>query len=337
MTWLFVPSEYCPSAPAEAASTTEFIKLWRASAYHVVLSVTSNGTLLQRPFLWPGWHYRNWIRRLSGMTLPRSMLERGVARWISSLRDSRASQSAKQVEAEASKTSAGFGPQSCAAFARYDPPSCSWKTCPDSSNEAQTLSSATWPPSGSMRSGICFPRPRRAPRSVGNAGSVWPTPDASVFKDSQSVEMYEARKRRETAKRYNGNGGGTPSAMAVRLWPTPTAVDSRSSAAAHLSTDSGRHAGVTLTDASRAWPTPTARDGKGAFTGHRNGGRDLPDDASHFRLGQATPKHGHDGSPKAALNPRFVEALMGWPIGSTDCGFLETESCHSKQLSLFSS
>jgi hypothetical protein len=31
------------------------------------------------------------------------------------------------------------------------------------------------------------------------------------------------------------------------------------------------------------------------------------------------------------LNPRFVEALMGWPDAWTDCASWETESCPSKR------
>lgn len=31
------------------------------------------------------------------------------------------------------------------------------------------------------------------------------------------------------------------------------------------------------------------------------------------------------------LNPRFVEWLMGWPIGWTDCGRVETGSCRKQQ------
>lgn len=45
---------------------------------------------------------------------------------------------------------------------------------------------------------------------------LWPTPDAQVFNDGQSVKTMEARKRRELAKGYNGNGGGTTLAMEVR-------------------------------------------------------------------------------------------------------------------------
>lgn len=74
-------------------------------------------------------------------------------------------------------------------------------------------------------------------------------------------------------------------------WPTPTAGDAGGSGAAGYSTESGRHSGTTLTD---------------AVVGPR-GRRDL-----------ATPPAGSDGSPRAVLNPQFVETLMGYPVGWTD-------------------
>jgi hypothetical protein len=40
----------------------------------------------------------------------------------------------------------------------------------------------------------------------------------------------------------------------------------------------------------------------------------------HFHQAQATQTDGATGSPEAlVLNPRFVEALMNWPAGLSDC------------------
>jgi hypothetical protein len=157
-------------------------------------------------------------------------------------------------------------------------------------------------------------------------GGLWPTPDASGANDGEDVEAWEARRERVKETGQNGNGFGTPLAMAVRLWPTarardykgpgyaddlptaaaktwptPTAGDSKDSGAALYSTESGRHSGTTLTDAVRGkWATPTARDAKGPGPTHTKGGRDLATDV---------------GTGK--LNPEFVECLMGLPVGWT--------------------
>jgi hypothetical protein len=113
-------------------------------------------------------------------------------------------------------------------------------------------------------------------RSAVLASNLWPTPDANVFNDGQSLEAYEARKVKEKEKAYNGNGGGTPLAMAVRLFPTPTAGDAKASGSRIGNPETRAHPGVTLTDV-------TARAvGKGAL-----------------------------------LNPDWVEALCGLPVGWT--------------------
>lgn len=91
----------------------------------------------------------------------------------------------------------------------------------------------------------------------------------------------------------------------VARWPTPTSCDAKSSGSAGYASTETRSAGVTLTDAAvRGLRAPTtAKDGASISTAGR------------------------------VLNPRFVEALMGWPIGWTDCASWETESCPTKPCS----
>jgi hypothetical protein len=52
-----------------------------------------------------------------------------------------------------------------------------------------------------------------------------PTPAASNPNDGESLDSWEARRSRNLAKGINGNGQGTPLAIAVRLYPTPTSND----------------------------------------------------------------------------------------------------------------
>jgi hypothetical protein len=86
------------------------------------------------------------------------------------------------------------------------------------------------------------------------------------------------------------------------VWPTATAGDAKSSGSRNL-LGSKAHAGVSLTDAvrtgdsttSRRWATPAATDYKG---GARRG-----------QLGEQAP---------GALNPDWVELLMGFPPGHTE-------------------
>jgi hypothetical protein len=236
--------------------------------------------------------------------------------------------------------------------------------------------SETWPRSFTMRSGIAFRRPTWVPPTSGTGSSfwhtvhgqgedghgselsmqvkraaeeppLWPTPDAGNFNDGQSLETYQARKERELAKGYNGNGGGTPLAMAVQLaeqgrWPTPAARDWKSSAS-NLHDENARPlnevvrkwstpnnadavGGPGRPDRSRkgenlreqvaqaqVWSTPQARDGDRRTRSvggdpERHGGYNLGD-----QVAAETPVRG-------ALNPEWVEALQGLPRGWTDIG-----------------
>lgn len=127
-------------------------------------------------------------------------------------------------------------------------------------------SSVRWPRAGMMRGGKCW---ERAPSELPTGGSgsgywatpgvgifrsgmptralrdatykqdlqdqvalvqTWPTPDASVMQDGEGPETFLARREALKAKGVNGNGMGTPLAMAVQLegWPTPGAADWKS-------------------------------------------------------------------------------------------------------------
>lgn len=103
-----------------------------------------------------------------------------------------------------------------------------------------------------------------------------PTPDANYFNDGQSVEAYLERKRRELAKGYNGNGGGTALAMAAKLmhegidadeWkrqllPTPSASDHTGGEGETRAArqEAGRTGGASLRDLEHLLPTPTTQD-----------------------------------------------------------------------------
>lgn len=95
----------------------------------------------------------------------------------------------------------------------------------------------------------------------------WPTPDAAVSNDGEELASWEARRRAVAATGINGNGMGTPLAVAVR----------------------------------QGWPTPKAQDGDG------RGGQEK----------RATGRRSNllDAAAPGLLNPRWVEALMGWPLG----------------------
>jgi len=161
------------------------------------------------------WKRAAWLRRLSGLTLPTSTADRGVARFIASLPASLASLGARPAECEAQPTSAGSGPRSGAWFVKFDRRSYSWKTCQRSLFGADWETfSGRWPDAGIMRLGTCFPLTASARRTVGLGCSysrnTYPTPTAQHYGSTQN----------------NPDGSQTD---ATKAWPTPTATDYKGS------------------------------------------------------------------------------------------------------------
>jgi len=123
---------------------------------------------------------------------------------------------------------------------------------------------------------------------------LWPTPTGGVLRE--------------------------PLAFASQL--NPTWVDAKASGSRNTP-NSKAHPGVSLTDAVRQdgghgrWPTPAARDWRSGRGRSPNGHtRQLPEQAG----GQ--------------LNPTWVEWLLGYPTGWTDCAASETRSSRKSRNSL---
>jgi len=290
MAWLYVPACRGSSSVYGAHSET-----------HTTPSATWRGKPTPRRF-WPRvWRTAAWSLRLFGTISRPSMAASGVARWISSLRDSRANPGAAQADASARPTPDGSGTPSGDAFATFDPHSSSWKTSRDLFGAASTLSSADWPASGSMRSGTCFRRPRAEPPTAAAASSSsLPTPQGYSFADSHQP-------------------GITRLDIAIR-WPTPRVLDSRNVPYQQHPRKQG-HRWPTLCGAVK-WPTPAARDwrsGKASPATHARNSRPLSEVAA---------------AAGGLLNPTWVEWLMGWPIGWTDCAHAATESFRRWSLGL---
>lgn len=116
-------------------------------------------------------------------------------------------------------------------------------------------------------------------------------------------------------------------AQVSKMWPTPKAM----SGGANSQRASRNAGGPDLQEMAHSWPTPAARDYRAPNsldsqtkrnTGTRRG-QQLPNFVEHgFRSSPQAqlPTSGQTSSPSTRrLNPRFVEFLIGWPIGWTDC------------------
>lgn len=101
---------------------------------------------------------------------------------------------------------------------------------------------------------------------------------------------------------------GPPSQRYPHLWPTAVTTDAPGSAR-HTTTTGIMNAGTMLTDAMRIFLAEIQ----------------VNLDPASRRL-HALKKDGGDTSMQAVLCPRFVEALMGYRAGWTDCAPSETRS-----------
>jgi hypothetical protein len=61
----------------------------------------------------------------------------------------------------------------------------------------------------------------------------------------------------------------------------------------------------------KAWATPATRDYKGHYPQHSQ-------ESEEYLTRQLLPDQAHGGTYKGKLNPRWVETLMGLPIGWTN-------------------
>lgn len=97
------------------------------------------------------------------------------------------------------------------------------------------------------------------------SSSLLPTPSAINPNDGEDLDNWLCRREVLAAKGVNGNGMGTPLAVAVRLLPTPVASDGNGGRASKDPTATSRPSGakvaISLFDALRLLPTPLARDG----------------------------------------------------------------------------
>jgi len=305
MSWIHVPRSYL-SAPESEASTSDSVPADFAPW------VTSSGTPTQRPSSWRGWKTRDWIKLLSGATYRHSTLERGAAKWISSLPVTHASRSASQATELAPMTSDTYGRTSCESSSNPKPPCSFARTSLDPFRLGSPTSSPTLPKAGLMRSGIYSARQTWAHRTGAKGCSSWPT-----AKVQTGDYQYSSGDHAKPVLNLEG---------AAKAWATPRARDDNRSPEAHLAWKArmGESHVSSLQVMAAMWATPRTSDTNGPGQ-HGDGAPDLRTQAAtHGLQVQKIAKGGPDTSQKAVLNPSFVEALMGLPRDWTVCAVSET-------------
>jgi hypothetical protein len=183
--------------------------------------------------------------------------------------------------------------------------------------------------------------------SLGSRQELWPTPSADG--DSRPGANADPVKWQEIADAKKAQGinkqlflttkVAMEEAKKQELWLTPKAnePDSDPNFAAR-NADRGAHCHGTLSSQTKQWATPNACDHKGATTPEackqwESRGQNLPEQTASIMAGK--------------LNPRWVETLMGLPIGWTmpsctspqtiapmSCDSLAMELCRQPQSEL---
>lgn len=267
----------------------------------------------------------------SGEMSPR--LEGGafLSPWTSLVAASPARISALQeMESAWKESEAAFSLKSRDSLANYDRDSFSWKTSQLSlfgGLTAFSWSSLRW---GMIVDGQLYQPANLAPHTCEKGGGYLPTPTASQYGSNQSLGSEKVRPSLQSMVRlpapkvsrssYSRQKNGTVSldliGLAGRWIPTPKSSDGSKGGPNCVFGDGSPQLPAL---AARFLPTPAARDYKDGLTPKRHG-RHSPS------VAVAVAEAGHPGY----LNPRFVEVLMGYPVGWTNLQSWATQFVHRR-------
>ena len=227
---------------------------------------------------------------------------------------SRVKTSAPLEKAQALKaTVPGFGANLLASLAKYDRASSSWKTAQCSLLADSEPFSETWPRWGSMRNGECWERTIPAHlTSVTGSGLLLPTPAASSYGTNQGGAAGRTGKIRpslDTMARKN-------------IWPTPNSRDWKDS-----ETQDNRKSVNLGTAVHQAAPWKQCHGCENFWCIKHQ---------MHAHDCECQPIEQWNQSPYSTggqLNPTWVEWLMAWPLGWTDCAASATDKFQQWQRS----
>jgi hypothetical protein len=214
-------------------------------------------------------------------------------------------------------------------FAWFDPQARCWRTWQRCLVEGWEIFSGTWPRSGMTRSGIAFRRAPLVPLTKETAsGYSLPTPTASQYGSNKSAsdgsavrpslaQMVRLPTPRPCSGLRSSGANRTEIMRALETWPPPRATDGTHGG--RVTPRKGREGGnlVEAVSARTTFATPTSRD---------------------WRSGKASPetlaKNSRPLSEQigGALNPTWVEWLMGFPLGWTALDVLAMPSSRKSRI-----
>ena len=248
------------------------------------------------------WKVGNLMRLRSGVISSPSLGKSFLDWWTFSLEVTHANRSHPQESGLEQKILVISGPTSQTAFEFSDLGSASLRTSKDISASDSEKSLENWKNLVTKRRLEYSARLNAEPRTSGSGCSSWPSPVAS--------EVRQGFQDRSRGMKGNQESLTT---VVVKSWPTPNAADPRQGGSTQGARKSpnlsiaihGPHVPASSsTDGSRQGLWQTASVSTGA---HRQKNGSMTD-----KLDQQVRNH-----TSGRLNPRWVETLMGLPVGWT--------------------
>lgn len=250
------------------------------------------------------WRRDSWTRHLSGRILRPSLGQRFATEWTSSLADTLARDLATQDCAKESKTRGTSGRGLQMAFDFSDPGSVSLKTSKDISAWGCPTSSKTWQEWVIERRGAYSVRLKSAHRISASGCSSWPTVTVNESKNSVGGSQVD-RKSIPLGTMAAMHGPAAPASSSTdgshpESWATPRAgkTTNENPETWAKRQAKGDVATMPLTAQVKTWQTATVSTGA-----HRQKDGSMIDKL--------------DRQVNGKLNPRWVETLMGLPVGWT--------------------
>lgn len=262
------------------------------------------------------------MRHLFTRMSPRSQAEPFIVGWTASLVAIRANHFRWPESNGVPMTTDIFGPISNDTSTPSSPGGVSLRTSPTICGLASTSSPETYRTWATALRQHSSARRKSARLTAANVSSSWPT---ATVKDADN----SARHTTSTHVMHPG----TTLVDKVNLWRTPDAPTPGSGPRTRT-TSVGKGHQVVLAEQATNWPTPREAEYKNCgphgspsqiyrLHKHYLDATAVEWDAS--RHGPMNPTSGEPSLPpiptsRRRLNPRFVEWLMGLPLGWTDCG-----------------
>ena len=283
------------------------------------------------------WKRDSWTRHLSGRILRPSLGQRFATEWTSSLGATHASPSVQQGNVEARTTQGTSGPISQTAFDFSGLGAASLRTSKDISAWGCPTSSKTWQEWVIERRGAYSQRLNAERLTNASGSSSWPSPVASEVRQGFQDRSRGMKGSQEslTTVVVKQHGPAVPASSSTHgsrpeSWATPRAgktTDENPETWAKRQAK-GDVATMPLTAQVKTWQTATVSTGA-----NRQKDGSMTDKLDQQVKNWATPRAemdsgAHNGIPDTLhsqmkvqavgkLNPRWVETLMGLPVGWT--------------------